>query len=229
MIRHEINCRAQASKGFSLVELLIALAVTVIFMYAIYFLYVSSVQAFKITDWKQQRTAQAQMFWDLLRTPLEEANLHIVPDSSGVSVILNTVARPLILKETVSADTITAVNILEWSVDHFDPVAESVETAAFKLYVKANKLFLDGGRFSNKIVLEDVNEVKAKATKIFQRDEAGAFEEFIADTAAVGDVEVGNIIEITIVLKPRSGIGPKNLKLIQSCKFRVETTVTTLP
>lgn len=54
-------------------EALVAIVILSGFILTLMFMYRRSTETFKITVWKQERTAQAEIFWSFMRKHLEEA------------------------------------------------------------------------------------------------------------------------------------------------------------
>lgn len=183
-------------------------------------LFGKSSDSFKITSWKQQKTAQAQLFWTILKKNIEEATeaLSVQPGVDNPQIA--TSARPLLVN--TNASTCTTGNILAWGSTNvsFDYTSglfnHGTNTKFFILKKDKNRLYLEqGGKKLTKIT--DVDKVEIKITSVIV--DGSTKEEHLKEGEVAG--AVGAIISISITLKPPKGYIAQNLKLVQNHKFRV--------
>ncbi len=212
--------------GFTLVEVLVTIIVLSLFTYGLVNLYRQSMQSYRITTWKQERTRQAELFWNRLRKPLEEASDQLARRDLGAGRwTIDKTSRPLKFNPSPGDGKFMA-----WQVDHFDATTGLVEgPTTWSLSRTGREIRMTGPGLSDHLVLEDVDTVSIKATQIRQRD--GTFEEELDLTGAGTDPVVGSVLEISFVLTPPESVQSSAIRVVQNAKFKlvVEAEATTAP
>jgi type II secretory pathway pseudopilin PulG len=206
------------NRAFTIIEIVVSILVFSGFVLAVMFLYRRSSDSFKITAWKQERAAQADLFWAHTRKALEEATdrLEFAP---GV------INNPPLLKETrpikihPSPGTVTDGNILAWNVSKttYD-MAGSNHTSThrtFSMVKQKRRLIINGGD-GRSPVLDDVAALEfivSSVTKLPNNAEE--------ITAGISPAAIGTLLEISLTLAPPEGYIAGDLKVPMSHKFRL--------
>ncbi|MFZ5951794.1 MAG: PulJ/GspJ family protein [Candidatus Rifleibacteriota bacterium] len=208
----------KGKKGFTIVELVVAILVFSGFVTVLMYLYSRSNDSFKITLWKQQRTAESEIFWSFMRKHLEEATNELdladpFVDNPDVVVTI----RPLKFHPT--PNSVSDGNIMAWNCSKIDfkfspSPSHSVDQKNY--FLKKNSRVLDLRSSAKSIAkIQDVTEVDIKATSVMKT--ADFDETFI--TGPNPDA-VGTVVEISITMQPPKGFMAQDLKIVQSHKFR---------
>lgn len=205
------------SKGFTIVEVVVSIMVFSAFLSVLMYLYSRSNESFKITLWKQQRTAQAEIFWSFMRKHLEEATNELKIDQFSSNPNISFDLRPL--KFHPNPTSVANGNILAWNSSkvHFVFVPtpnHKIDQKFFFLCKDKKRLELRSGRVISKI--DDVSSVNFNITSV---KKGGGNEEFLDPGADPSSV--GTILEISIILSPPDGYMAKDLKIPQNHKFRL--------
>ncbi len=206
--------RSEVASGFTLVEVLVAAFVLGVLGTGMVMLYRHFMQSYRITTWRQERTRQAEMFWNRLRKPLEEASDKLDRQdlaTPGNWTITRT-SRPLLFNPSPSADG----TFMAWQIDHFD-AATGVVTGpdTWSLTKIGREIRLNGPGVANLLGLEDVETISIRASQVTQRDDT--FEEELDGPGRI----VGSILEISILLKPPPSINNPDIRLVQNTKFKL--------
>jgi len=210
----------KASSGFTLVELIISILIFSSFLGVLMLLFGKSSDSFKITSWKQQKTAQAQIFWTVLKKNIEEATDILTVQTGVDNPQIATSPRPLLVN--TNASTCIIGNILAWGNTNvsFDYTSgnfyHGTSTNFFLLKKNKNRLYLEqGGKKLTEVT--DVDTVKIKITSVII--DSSTKEEHLQE----GEVNsaVAAIIGISITLRPPKGYMSQSLKLVQNHKFRI--------
>ncbi len=215
----KFRLRNKKNAGFTITEIIISIAVLSLLFLVIMYLYGRSSDSFKITLWKQQRTAQSEIFWTHMRKHLEEATNELnLPDPFDANPDINVVPRPL--KFNPTAATLENGIILAWRSSKinfkFEPSPNhSITENTFFLLKKGRTVELKSGSDSISKI-EDVEVIDVKATSVLKTSEND--ETFV--NGANPDA-LGTVIEISITLSPPKGYLAEDLKLPQSHKFRL--------
>jgi prepilin-type N-terminal cleavage/methylation domain-containing protein len=210
--------------GFTLVEVLVTVFVLAILATGAMILYRQSIGSYRLTTWKQERTRQAELFWNRLRKPLEEATDKLERQdlaTPGNWTITRT-SRPLLFNPSPTADG----TFMAWQIDHFDPASGLVTGPDTWLLARAGReIRLTGPGVASLLVLEDVATITIRSSQVTQRD--ATFEEELDGPGRI----VGSILEISILLKPPPSIGNPEITIVQNAKFKlvVESKPTANP
>jgi hypothetical protein len=212
-----INLRRHRRLGLSLVETLIALALTAGFFGLIYGVYSSAMRSYRLSAWKQERTRQIQRFWEFVRRPLEEGTNRLEVVGAPAKLIMQ--PRPLLYNSVGTGNG----NVLAWQVDHFNPVTRLIEGPRTYLVEKGNHVVrlhgTDGGKV---IVIDDVESITVSVTQI--RHEAPTQPDAYAETLDFSPDPTpgeGCIVEISLILFPPPWLQNPNLRLAQNNKFKL--------
>ncbi|MGM0600642.1 MAG: PulJ/GspJ family protein [Candidatus Rifleibacteriota bacterium] len=205
------------ASGFTIVEVVIAILVFAVFAGILMSLYSGSSDSFKITSWKQKRTAESAIFWAFLRKHLEEATNELEVEQYMQNPDITVNIKPCKFHPNPDA---ASGNILVWNCSkvnfQFAPSANhTVEHSIFKLVRSNRKIELkDGGKAIAQI--HDVDSVALKVTSIKKQADN---QEIVIDGPDAD--AIGAIIEISLVLTPPKGYMAKDLKIVQNHKFRI--------
>lgn len=215
-----------SGRGFTLVEVLVSVGVLALLGTGLMILYRNSMLSYRITSWKQERTRQAELFWNHLRKPLEEASdLLQRQDLGGGRWTITKTSRPLEFHPAGGEGKFMA-----WQVDHYNPATGLVEgPLTFRLIRDRGRILMPFLPGPNKTVLEDVAQINIRATQITQANNTFAEELDLSGTSP--DAIVGSILEISIILAPPPGANAPDIKLVQNAKFKlvVEARPTPTP
>lgn len=204
--------------GFTLIEVVISIAVLSLFIGIILYLYSRSNESFKITLWKQERTAQANLFWSQLRKNLEEATNDLSFSTGTPNPVLTEILCPLKFHPTPTAapdGNILAWNVTKTSFVYSPPYNHSGSSAKLFLVKEKNRLTLRSGA---QIIssLDDVLTIEFKVALI--TNDPATNEEIIV---AMAPDAVGSLLEIAIVLAPPDSKIINHLRIPQNHKFRL--------
>lgn len=212
--------------GFTIVELLIAVTVFSVFIVSLLLLFKQSGDSFKITSWKQQKTAESQIFWTHLKQNIEEATNKLSVLPGIVEPEVKSEVRDMNVNS--NASTITSGDILDWNVSHisFDFVSSnhSFSNKIFTLKKDTNALYLEDG-VKRIAKITDVDSVTINITSVVI--DATTKEQILVEGENAG--AFGSIIAISIIQKPPSGYMAKDLKLVQNHKFRINVKAVASP
>ena len=202
--------------AFTVVEVLITIMILALLTTGLITLYRNSMQSYRVTSWKQERTRQAELFWNQLRKAIEEASDKLERQDLGAGrwTIAKT-SRPLLFKAPPGDG-----KILAWQVDHYDPATGLVAPPLnWFLVLDNHRLLMPNQNMSVQPVLEDVHTVTIRATQIMQDN--ATFEE-VLDVAGTGvGTTVGSVLEISILLTPPPQIQSPDTRLVQNAKFKL--------
>ncbi|GAB4267057.1 MAG: hypothetical protein Kow0029_01280 [Candidatus Rifleibacteriota bacterium] len=215
-----MKSRLQSKKktnGFTIVEVVISILIFSAFTGILMYLYARSNDTFKITVWKQERTAQSEIFWAMMRKHLEEATNEIVVEKFVENPDITYL--PKSLKFHPDPNSVDKGNILAWNCSKaefdFSP-SHNHKVTHTTLFLKKDKKNLHLTADRNLATLKDVDSIEFKVNAV---KKAPDNEEFIAD--GPDPDSVGTILEISLVLSPPEGYMAKDLKIPQSHKFRL--------
>lgn len=186
------------------------------FITAVMYLYSRSSDSFKITAWKQERTAQADVFWAYARKALEEATnkLDFVPGM--LNPTLTEEPRPLKFHPdpTAAPDG----NIMAWHVSKttIDMMTSNHTTVhnVFALAKEKRRIILVGG--AKPIFLDDVVRIEFVVSSVTRTPNNA--EEIVAGIAPGA---VGTMLEISLTLAPPAGYIAGDLRIPMNHKFRL--------
>lgn len=205
-------------RAFTIIEVVIAMMVLSIFITIIMYLYSRSSDSFKITLWKQERTAQAEIFWAHMRKHLEEAtnDLSVAVGTPNPSII----ALPCPLKFHPDPNVLANGNIMAWNVSktNFEfspPYAHSSISEKFFLTKNGRQVILRSS--SKKIAqLDDVDKVRINVASVIKNTTND--EEIVP---ALVPTAVGCLVELAVTLTPPPSYRMQELIIPQNHKFRL--------
>ena len=193
------------------------------FIITMMFLYRRSTDSFKITVWKQERTAQAEIFWAFMRKHLEEATNYL--DLAAQAGIPNPVIpedpRPFKFHPTPSAAA--DGNIAAWNVSttRFDFSTSSYAHTSlhtnYFLVKNKKRLELKSSAAAKPLAaLDDVEEIAFTISSIVKN---ATNEDTII--AGIDANAIGTLVELALTLKPPADYLAGDIKIPQNHKFRV--------
>lgn len=217
----------RASLGVTLVETLITALVLGIFVAVISIVYRNSMRTYTLTNWKQQKTQQAQHFWASLRKPLEEAtdglSFGLPPDYQ-----LTKLLRPLKFRP---GRFLGEGNVLAWQVDsitYSSGSGPSVTGPKTYIVTKLQSGLLANGPDLPSLRLTDVESIEVKIIDICQQP-VEPFAEYLCQTSPPPDPIVGAIVEIAIVFRPNPALNLPDVKQAHNAKFKVNVQAVADP
>lgn len=207
------------SRGFTLIEVVISVLVLSMFITIIMYLYSRSSDSFKITLWKQERTAQAELFWSYMRKHLEEATNDISFSMGTPNPSLTEILCPFKFhpdpNSAPSGSNVLAWNVTKTNFVYSPPYNHSSVSQKFFLSKDKHRLVL---RSADRDIasIDDVSRVEFIVVSVVKNP---ANEEEIVPGFAPG--AVGSLFEISITLAPPEKYIASNLRLPQNHKFRL--------
>ena len=210
--------------GFTIVELVIAILVFSIFVGILMYLYSRSNDSFKITFWKQQRTAQSEIFWAHMRKHLEEATNQLVPEQFVDNPDVNINIKPLKFHDDPTS--VNDGNIMAWNCSkvNFNFSPSPNHNAVHSIYLLEKKggtiRLKNSGKEVSKI--EDVESIEIKVISI--KKDSVNFEEVFS--GGPDPDAVASVVEISLTLSPPKGYLAEDLKIVQNHKFRANVGAT---
>ncbi len=220
-------CPPGSGRGFTIPEVLVTFLILGFAVSAIFFVYRHSVNSFKATTWKQERTRQAEAFWNILRKFLEEATDELVKNGSGPTWTLDKNPKPLKYAPLTPGNQ--NKNLLAWEVHHVDSMGDPDYQQKHILKLEDGRLFLasvgGGGKFSHNghPLVEDVSQFVVSSTNIRLSPGTGPDDrnrEYL-ETTPSSDPVVGSVVEISFTLAPPPDFPLQNLRIGQSAKFKL--------
>lgn len=186
------------------------------------FLYKRSTETFKITLWKQERTAQAEIFWSFMRKHLEEATnyLDLALEAGNASPIVPEEPRPVKIHPNPSSAP--DGNILAWNVsttkfDFSPPFSHSSDHNVFSLAKKGKKLELRSSKTQKPVAtLDDIDAISFIVSSVTKNT---SNEESIV--TGIDPDAIGTMLEISLTLSPPEGYIAADLKIPYNHKFRI--------
>jgi len=206
-------------QAFTIIEVVMAMMVLSVFITVIMHLYSRSSDSFKITLWKQERTAQAEIFWAQMRKHLEEATNNINIPTGTPNPNITSVPRPLKFHPNPDAAP-DGGNLLAWNVSRTNfafshPYAHSSTSDFFFLTKSGRRLIL---RSSSRQIaqLDDVEKVRINVASVIKNS---FNEEEIVP--ALNPAAVGCLVELSATLTPPPTQRIQGLIIPQNHKFRL--------
>lgn len=219
-------CATKNKSGITLTELVIAAAVMSSLSLVLFAMYSRGTDTFKITAWKQERTAQSEIFWAGMRKHLEEAsNLYdmSLPDAAGSpNPVIPEVARPIQIHPDPSS--VADGNILVWNSSQLNfqfapPFAHTSTNQTFFLRKNGRRLTLimdQAGQRRTITRLDDVVDITFVVESVVKNlnNEEEIVNGFVADAS-------GTMLAVSIILAPPQGYVAEQLRVPQNHKFRL--------
>ncbi len=186
------------------------------------FLYRRSAETFKITVWKQERTAQAEIFWSHMRKHLEEATnyLDLASQAGNSNPVIPDDPRPFKFHPTPS--TAADGNILAWNVsttsfEFSPPYAHTSLHVCYFLVKNKKRLELRSSATAKAIaVIDDVESIAFTVSSVIRNSDN---EDTIE--AGINAGAIGTMFELSLTLAPPKGYIGSELKIPQNHKFRI--------
>lgn len=202
--------------------MLVSILILSTFVVTLMFLYRRSTETFKITVWKQERTAQAELFWALMRKHLEEATnyLDLASQAGNENPVIPDDPRPFKFHPIPSAAP--DGNILAWNVsrakfDYSPPFAHTSQHVNY--FLVRNKKRLELRSSSSAKVMAAVDDVDDIAFTVSSVIKNSSNEDEI--TAGVDANAIGTMFELSLTLKPPAGYIASDLRIPHNHKFRI--------
>jgi len=194
-----LKFRLHNKRAFTIIEIVVSILVFSGFVLAVMFLYRRSSDSFKITAWKQERAAQADLFWAHARKALEEATdrLEFTPGMTNPPLLKQ--PRPIKIHPTPGAAP--DGNILAWNVSKttYDMAASNHTSAhaVFSMAKQKRRLIINGGS-GRAPVLDDVVAIDFIVSSVMKTP--NNTEDI---TAGINSDAVGTLLEISLTLAVR--------------------------
>ncbi|MBU1107849.1 MAG: hypothetical protein KKB51_14340 [Candidatus Riflebacteria bacterium] len=216
-----MKLKLQSKKAFTIIEIVTSILVMAGFITAVMYLYSRSNSSFKITAWKQERTAQADIFWTYMRKALEEATnrleFEFKPGPGGVpEMMLNEMPRPFKFHPdpTGAPDgNIMTWNVSKTNIDMMTSNHTSVHNI-FALVKSGHRLTLVGG--ARPIFIDDVVRIEFKISSVIKTPNNTEETKDGANPAAIG-----TFLEISLIMAPPDGYIAGDLRVPMNHKFRL--------
>ena len=205
-----------------MVEALVAIILLSGFVLTLMFMYRRSTETFKITVWKQERTAQAEIFWSFMRKHLEEATnfLDLTGEVGKENPVIPLVLRPFKFHPTPGGAP--DGNILAWNVSNTKfafspPYAHSSQHTNFFLVKRKKRIELVSSASAGPVAaLDDVEDIAFTISSILKDSNR---EENI--TPGADPNAVGTMFEVSLTLRPPRGYLASDIKIPHNHKFRI--------
>ncbi|EKD81405.1 MAG: hypothetical protein ACD_39C01825G0002 [uncultured bacterium] len=212
-----MKLKLQNNRAFTIIEIIVAIVVMSILITGVMYLYSRSSESFKITAWKQERTAQADLFWVHVRKALEEATNKLEFAPGMLNPTLTEEPRPL--KFHPAPAGAPDGNILAWNVSKttFDMAASNHTSvhSTFALTKEKRRVNLVGGD-GRPVFLDDVVRIEFIVSSVTKTPNNA--EQIVA---GVSPGAVGTMLEISLTLAPPAGYIAGDLKVPMNHKFRL--------
>jgi len=215
------------TRGFTLVEAIIAILVFSLFSLGLYQMYSQSINSYQITAWKQDVAGQSEIFWNLLRKNLEEAS-NLITDIQTDTTITSTPAN-LIFRNIEKTSTEKNGNLMSWvkcrhtlagGVIHTMGCLLAYQNRSIKMEVKPlGSSSAPSNEIIDRVILNDVDSFLVKSIPIWLSESDG--EEYLSDTAKANSTRVGSLVEISITFTPPPNSPTKGLSISQNNKIRI--------
>jgi prepilin-type N-terminal cleavage/methylation domain-containing protein len=222
--RSHTDCR-----GFTLLEVLIAIGLFVVFAYGTYQLYSGAVTSYQANSWKQGMLGRSEVFWTMIRRHLEEASdLKI---NNIASMDLTNTGQKLLFRSIPKGFTGTRDgNLMSWVKTKHDLASGiTLYEMACTLSLQGNSLFFEVKATSGtppasdvvakRKILDDVETFVVTSTPVWITEEGGEY--MAAAKKNSTDENLGAVLEVSIVMRPPPNIPIKNLFLSQNSKFKI--------
>ncbi|HOY65784.1 MAG TPA: hypothetical protein PLP29_02790 [Candidatus Ozemobacteraceae bacterium] len=213
-------------RGVTLVELLVGTVLLAGFIGTVIYIQRFTMNSYRVTTWKQERTRQIETFWNQLRKPIEEASdaLSRTPPTGSDWEIVRT-PRPLLHRSRFGSGN---GPVMVWKADHLTSSGDLEYSREYRLELTDRRLELKGVQFGTdqkRVLVEDVEGIRIRSTSIRQAQNPAApderFEEYL-DTAGTGtDPVVASVVEVSLTIMPARDSGIPAQKLVQGTKFRI--------
>ncbi len=204
--------------GFTIVEVVVSIMVLSLFITVVMYLYSRSSDSFRITLWKQQRTAQAELFWARMRKHLEEATSDLTFELGSANPDLTELPRPF--KFHPSPDSLAAGNVMAWGVTRVNfsftpPFTHTRQHSFFSLAKDGRRIILREGGIV-RAELDDVVQISFRVSSVMKA--ADNSEQIFAGSDPAAD---GTLVEIAVTLSPPANLMAAHQRIPQNHKFRL--------
>ncbi|HNW35249.1 MAG TPA: hypothetical protein PKM25_09985 [Candidatus Ozemobacteraceae bacterium] len=218
-----VGCRS----AMTLVEILIAALLLSGFLGTIIYIQRFTMNSYRITSWKQEKTRQIETFWNQFRKPIEEVSdaLSRNPPAGSDWEVIRT-PRPLRYRSRSAGNEGV---VMVWRADHLTSSGDLEYSREYKLELKSRRLEMTGVQFGTdqtRLLVEGVDEVRVRSTSIRQAQNPAVpderFEEYL-DPSGAGSADpiVGSVVELSITVSPDRGSGIPNQRIVQNAKFKI--------
>jgi len=214
--------RNSSRQGFTIAETLVAIMIFSGFIFTMMSLYRRSTDSFKITVWKQERTAQSEIFWAFMRKHLEEATnyLDLAGQAGQANPVIPEDPRPFKFHPNPSAaadGNIAAWNVSTTKFDFSSSHAHASQHTNYFLVKNKKRLELKSSATAKPIAaLDDVEEISFTISSIVKN---ATNEDSII--AGIDPNAIGTLVELALTLKPPADYLASDIKMPQNHKFRV--------
>lgn len=205
-----------------MIELLVSILILSTFIMVLMFLYRRSNATFKITVWKQERTAQAEIFWTFMRKHLEGATnfLDLTTQVGNSNPVIPDDPRPF--KYHPNPGSAANGNILAWNVstpkfDYSPPYSHASQHINYFLVKQQRRLALVSSAAAKPLaIIDDVEDIAFKVSSVIRN----ANNEDTIIGAADPDA-IGTMFEMSMTLKPPTGYLASEIRIPHNHKFRI--------
>ncbi|MBF0545381.1 MAG: prepilin-type N-terminal cleavage/methylation domain-containing protein [Candidatus Riflebacteria bacterium] len=226
--------------GFSLVEILISLAICVLLLMIVFFVYDRTMFSYRCSEWKQEKVLQAELFWNELRKCLEQATDVLQKRGHPPDFRFDVIPRPFKFKSAVDSNG----TVFSWNVDHVDENGDLAYRMEYRIIFADRKLQIEsshvGGPGSpspeitfdvGKTLVTDVESINVGATNVKESQNPANLNEQYLETTPTADAPVGSVVEISLLLTPPAGLRIGEVKVAQNNKFKLNVAAveTALP
>ncbi len=214
--------QSSANKGYTLVEAVVAILILSGFILTLMFLYRRSTETFKITVWKQERTAQAEIFWSFMRKHLEGATnyLDLAGQAGNANPVIPESPKPFKFHPTPAGagdGNILAWNISSAKFDYAPPYAHTSQHTSYFLVKKKKRLELRSSAGSKVLAaLDDVDDISFTVSSVVRNVNN---EDTIVP--GVAPAAMGTLFEVSLTIQPPAGYMAADLKIPHNHKFRI--------
>ncbi len=219
------------------VETMVVLLIVGIFTGSLFYAYRQSMNAYQATSWRQDRTRQVELFWNILRKSLEEATNSLGRDGAGPDWTVRSDPRPVQWRPARSpANTV----VLSWMTDHLTATGDLDYRLSYQLKIIDRRLCMTAAVvsgsapagfqvMSDRTMIDDIDSFDIKCTLIKVR-EGNEFREYFDDgTGSPSDPVIGSVAELFVVLAPPPGSSIPAGHLPLNGKFRLAIAAQRLP
>lgn len=224
-------------RGFTYVEAMMVLVIVGLLSGGLFHIYRNSMNAYQAASWRQERTRQTELFWNVLRKAVEEATNTLARQENGAEWAVQTTPRPLLWKPAQSpANTV----VMAWQTDHLSPTGDLEYRLAYQVKLIERSLCMSASvvsgspppgfqPMSDRVMVDDVASFDAKAVLIRIR-QGNEYREYFDDgSGSPGDPVAGSMLELFIVLAPPPGTSFPAGRLPLNGKFKLAVATQPMP
>ena len=184
-------------------------------------MYRRSTETFKITVWKQERTAQAEIFWAFMRKHLEEATnfLDLTSEVGKDNPVIPFIPRPFKFHrhQTAPPMAIFSPGTFQTQSSPFPAIRTLKPAHQFFLVKRKKRIELVSSASAKPLAaIDDVEDIAFTISSILKDGNKEEITNPGADPNAVG-----TMFEISLTIKPPQGYIASEIKIPHNHKFRV--------